>query len=220
MRTKTLLLAVAALAAGISYSEAQNVYSQNIVGYVNVVIAGGGNYTLIDNPLDNGNGNSATNMLNNLPKNSSISLWDNPSQSFLNVITKGPSVWSGDFPIPPGTAVFVKNGGAASPAITNTFVGSINVPITNSITLPANYSMLGSYVPYSTSDATTDTNINLANLPKNSILETWDVPSQSFLTVATKGPSSWSTTVPLSVGQGMFIFVKQATNVWTETLTQ
>src|ERR1017187_9483311 len=39
MRTKTLLIAVAALAAGILVSSAQT-YSQNVVGYYNVTIPG------------------------------------------------------------------------------------------------------------------------------------------------------------------------------------
>lgn len=59
---KTLLMAAAALAAGIITSQAQPVYSQNIVGYVNVPAAGG--YTAMDNPLSNNGNNSATNLFN------------------------------------------------------------------------------------------------------------------------------------------------------------
>jgi hypothetical protein len=58
MKTKTLLIAAAALAAGVITSQAQ-VYSQNIVGYVNVPAAAG--YTAMANPLGNGS-NSATNL--------------------------------------------------------------------------------------------------------------------------------------------------------------
>ena len=54
---KTLLIAAAALAAGVISSQAQ-VYSQNIVGYVNVPVNGG--YTAVTTPLDVGN-NSVTN---------------------------------------------------------------------------------------------------------------------------------------------------------------
>jgi|ERR1035437_1473212 hypothetical protein len=57
---KTLLIAAAALAAGIITSQAQPVYSQNIVGYVNVPAAAG--YTAMDNPLSNNGNNSATNL--------------------------------------------------------------------------------------------------------------------------------------------------------------
>ena len=52
MRTKTLLIAAAALAVGIISSEAQ-VYSQNVVGYVNVTVPSHG-YTFVGNQLQNG----------------------------------------------------------------------------------------------------------------------------------------------------------------------
>ncbi len=56
MRTKTLFIVAAALAAGLATSVAQqNVYSQNVVGYVNKVFTGGGNYTAIANPLNTTN---------------------------------------------------------------------------------------------------------------------------------------------------------------------
>jgi hypothetical protein len=62
MRTKTLLIATAAaLAAGIISSQAQ-VYSQNIVGYVNIPAKIG--YNIVANPLDNGADN-LTNVINN-----------------------------------------------------------------------------------------------------------------------------------------------------------
>jgi hypothetical protein len=63
MRTKTLLIATAAaLAAGIISSHAQAVYSQNIVGYVNIPAKSG--YVNIANPLDSG-ANTLTNVINN-----------------------------------------------------------------------------------------------------------------------------------------------------------
>lgn len=63
---KTLLIAAAALAASIISSEAQ-VYSQNIVGYVNIPTKPG--YTSMANPLGNGN-NSATNFFDTVSGNS------------------------------------------------------------------------------------------------------------------------------------------------------
>ena len=59
---KTLLIAAAALAAGVITSQAQ-VYSQNIVGYVNQPIANG--FNILGNPLDAASGNGVTNLINN-----------------------------------------------------------------------------------------------------------------------------------------------------------
>jgi hypothetical protein len=54
MRTKTLLLSAAAMAAGLVSSVAQsNVYSVNVVGYVNQVLPAG-TLVAVANPLDNG----------------------------------------------------------------------------------------------------------------------------------------------------------------------
>src|ERR1039457_1044177 len=54
MRTKTLLLSAAALlAAGFVSSQAQPVYSQNIVGYASVALTGG-QYNMMAVPFDLG----------------------------------------------------------------------------------------------------------------------------------------------------------------------
>src|ERR1035437_4778481 len=59
---KTLLMAAAALAAGIITSQAQPVYSQNVVGYINVVCPAN-SFSLIGNQLDTGS-NTLNNVLN------------------------------------------------------------------------------------------------------------------------------------------------------------
>src|SRR6266404_4522987 len=64
MRTTTkTLLGLAALAAGIATSMAQNVYSLNIVGYANVPAPVG--YAFHSNPLDASPSNLATNVIPN-----------------------------------------------------------------------------------------------------------------------------------------------------------
>jgi len=59
MRTKTLLIAAAALAVGVASSLAQT-YSQNVVGYYNVTIAAG-KYYILANQLINGSDPAQTN---------------------------------------------------------------------------------------------------------------------------------------------------------------
>src|SRR5580704_8349750 len=63
MRTKTLLLTAALVAAGVASSMAQsNVYSLNIVGYVNIPVTKGKLY-MLNNPFDTGTGNNISNVL-------------------------------------------------------------------------------------------------------------------------------------------------------------
>jgi len=61
MRTKTLLIAAAALAATVSVSQAQTVYSQNVVGYINLTLTNN-NLVMCANQLDTGS-NTLDNVL-------------------------------------------------------------------------------------------------------------------------------------------------------------
>jgi hypothetical protein len=134
MRTKTLLIATAAaLAAGIISSQAQ-VYSQNIVGYVNKTLTPG--FVNIDNPLDNSAGNSLTNIVpdtGNSLDGTLVYTW-NGSGYTIYTIDSGQPTGLGDFqdnnPLPsptinPGTLFYFDNNTAST--FTNTFVGTVHV---------------------------------------------------------------------------------------------
>jgi hypothetical protein len=227
MRTKTLVIAVAALAAGILASSAQT-YSQNIVGYANVVIAGNGQYTLLANPFDDGNGNYLTNILNSaLPIKSQVLTWD-PILTYTTIQKGGSPVnWPAGTAtqLPPGTGFFVRNGnpGSGAPALTNTFVGTV-IPLNgSSVTndIGVGYTLQGSVIPYAGNIATVglnggDTNLDYGHgLTRKSQLLTWD-PVLTYTTVQKGGPVlgpwTWGGTATIGVGQGFFI-----NNVGTDT---
>ncbi|MFO1477018.1 MAG: hypothetical protein U1F98_10255 [Verrucomicrobiota bacterium] len=213
MRTKTLLIAAATIAAGIASSMAQStVYSVNLVGYINTPIVGASKYTLIANPFDNGAGNTLTSLVDStgaLPNKSQVLLWTGSGYSGYS---KSGGTWSGNPAIPQSTGFFVKNGIATSPNLTNLFVGTC--PSSNSVALPAGYTLSGGLIPFS-GDLTTDTNINLGTtLPNKSQLLTWSTASQSFTGVSKSG-GSWGGTLPVVAGQGFFINAKSATT-WTQ----
>jgi hypothetical protein len=173
MRTKTLLLSAAALlAAGIVSSQAQAVYSQNIVGYASVVLQPGV-YEMIANPFTNGN-NSASNVLTGLQGGENVSIWNGHGYYQYNYLGLGNGTGAGGISdwqdistptnipgdvalpppnqsyvfaptpvLPPGQAFFVQNLGSAE---TNTFTGV--VATTNSVALaPGVYTMLASAIP-------------------------------------------------------------------------
>jgi hypothetical protein len=87
VRTKTPLLAAAALfTAGYTSIQAQ-VYSQNVVGYANVVTPGnGGNNYLISVPFAMGVSNGANEIWPNgaLPDGSQILLWNPNTSSYMD----------------------------------------------------------------------------------------------------------------------------------------
>ena len=137
MRTQKLLVAVATLAVGIATSMAQ-VYSQNIVGYVNVPVNTG--FNLIANPLT-----AATNTLSSLFPNASIgdTIYKYNGSGFDSSVYFG--FWSPDMTLIPGEGVFYNNGGASN---TVTFTGTVSTgSLTNDI--PAGFSIRSSQVPQS-----------------------------------------------------------------------
>jgi hypothetical protein len=90
---KTLLIAAATLAAGVIAAQAQAVYSQNIVGYVNTVLPGGA-MTLISNPLLGPNGtNDAEQVLSSLVGGETLLIWNN--HGYYAYIYNGAGVGTG-----------------------------------------------------------------------------------------------------------------------------
>lgn len=149
MRTKVLLLAAALTAAGIASSLAQsNVYSVNVVGYVNTVLPTG--YSIINNPLDatSSGGNSVSNLFKGLIDSGATSVtvlswtgtgtapnqyddlagaWGNPNQQLI-----------------PGQGFYFRNQ-TGSPK-TNTFVGEVKQGAL-SVPLPNLWNLVASPVP-------------------------------------------------------------------------
>jgi hypothetical protein len=201
---KTLVLAAAALTAGLLTASAQNVYSVNIVGYVNRPIQGNDNFTLIANPL-----NSPTNTYEfllkpTLPPNWQVLKWNGSSFDGATRIAFGTG-WSpstaGTNSLNPGEAVFIK-APAGAPAITNTFVGEVMVgSFTNN--LPAGFSMIGNII----ADGGPVTNLNFFPPVSSQVLR-WKEDGiggyDGFTRIAFG--SGWSPSVPsINVGQGFFV---------------
>jgi hypothetical protein len=222
MRTKSLLLAAAALAAGVLSSQAQTVYSANIVGYVNTALPSG--YSLVNNPLLNSDGtNGAENVFASLQPFDSLLIWNGTGYTAYSY--QGPGSWidSNGNPIAapnvsPGGAVFYQNnsGGAES----NTFVGT--VLLTNSISLGAGYSFVASTVPVSA--PADSTNYSLPFQAFDSVLF-WN--GSGYTAYSYQGPGSWidangnPTNAPvIGVGQGFFYQNNSgAAETWAQNVT-
>jgi hypothetical protein len=138
MRTKALLIAAAAMAVGVVSSKAQ-VYSQNIVGYVNNPVPAG--WSIQSAPFDAANGDSITNLVNNAPTSgpgtgpldgSYLYVWTGSSFTTYTFDSTQPTgiADAADLnplpgPIlPPGTSFFIDN---LTGATTNTYVGTVHI---------------------------------------------------------------------------------------------
>lgn len=132
-----------------------NVYSLNVVGYVNVSTKGGGNFNMIANPLNNAN-NNISNLFSGFAQDGDqVYRWNSTIQDLDGTIPtfNGPAqTWNPNLVLKPGEGVFYLNAGVDR---TNTFVGEVlQGSITNPIAFGAvavlgggNFNSYGSTVP-------------------------------------------------------------------------
>jgi hypothetical protein len=211
MRTKTILLSAAVLAAGLSASLAQSVFSVNAVGYVNVTVVGG--YTLICNPL-NGTNNLLSTVIPAPPDGTTVLKWDPATQRFGSPFTYLDGVgWLPDGTVLPGEGFFINTGGAAT---TLTFVGEVpQGSLSNP--LSANYTLISSIVPQSVSLA--DPTVSFPAQDGDTLLR-WNSATQRFNDPFTYLDGiGWLPTDPIpAVGEGFF-YNTQTARAWTRTFS-
>jgi hypothetical protein len=160
MRTKTLLIAAAALAAGVITSQAQNVYSANVVGYVNLTIKPG--YNLLTAQLVDSSASTSINVIltnsADLTDGSTFFAWNDGAQDFTEAAnwvsgaSGGPAWYNGDYSdfaadtAARGISFFIYNVGTSD--ATMTLVGEVPQGTNNASVPPAN-SFLADFVPAS-----------------------------------------------------------------------
>jgi hypothetical protein len=160
-----------------------NVYSLNVVGYVNVPLVSG--YTLVTAQLSGTNNGIATVMGSNFPSGVSVFKWNAASQSLGN-----PDTWYNTDVAPaagwydsnnnPSTSTLSLGEGffVNSPAATNvTFIGTVS-QATNTIPVGIGYSFVGLSVPLA-SDLTTNSTYALPSIPNLSVF-TFDTVGQKY----------------------------------------
>jgi hypothetical protein len=220
MRTKTLLCA-AALAAGVATSMAQsNVYSLNVVGYVNVATLGGGNFNMIANPLNNTN-NSITNLFATAQDGDQIYRWNVGIQDLdptIYTYATFSHTWDGNFVLSPGEGVFYLNAGVNA---TNTFVGEvIQGPYTNHIVGSGNFNAIGSSVPIGGSHTNATDQLSYSDGDQ---VYTWKTSVQdldpNIATYATFSHSWDNTAIQVPPGIGFFYLGAGPNLTWVRNFT-
>jgi hypothetical protein len=222
MKAKSLLIAGAALAASLMTSKAQ-VYSQNIVGYINVPVPTG--YSIVGNQLDldgTGTNNTVTTVLgtNSVPVGLQVLTWNGSAfsiDSFSILPRHTTPSWSNPtLPLNPGTGFFVYNPGT----VTNiTEVGNVIVGTnSNPQLVSAGYSLLGAVSPVG---GDLVTNLDYTPSIGDQVLtygsSGYSISTYSILPRHTT--PSWSPGVPqISVGQGFFLSTTNTSPNWTQIL--
>jgi len=221
MRTKTLLCA-AALAAGVASSMAQ-VYSLNVVGYVNVPTLGGSRFNMMATPLNKTN-NNLTNLFSVAQDGDAIFTWDANIQDLAGTIYTYSSFlhsWDGNRNLNPGEGFFYLNSGNNA---TNTFVGDV---IQGSYTNPvailggSSFNCLGSSIPIGGSHTNATVGINPQD---GDAVFVWDANAQDLSSqIATYSTflHAWDNTIiPVNPGSGFFYLGSGGNqNPWVRSFT-
>jgi hypothetical protein len=211
MKSKALLIAAAALAAGVMTSQAQ-VYSQNIVGYINVPLTTG--YNLVANQLDvDGTGTNNgifTTIGTNLPNGTKVLSWNGGGYSSATFASAS-GKWIGNNSVisnsmNPGNGFFIN----VAAATNVTFVGNV-ITGTNSYPITVGYQIVAPSGPVA---GTIDTT-NGYNPSKGDKLLVWNGGGYASKTYT---GSTWVGGDPqLTVGQAVFLNAS-SNNVWTQIL--
>jgi hypothetical protein len=142
MRTKTLLLTAALTAAGVATSMAQ-VYSVNMVGYINASIPTG--FSMLANQLNGSPDNQVVNLIPAPPENTAVFKF-NAGTGGYDSITFVDGAWEGDLlnmTLSPGEGVFI----SADTAFTQTFVGEVQ--LNSTVPVATGFSIISSALPQS-----------------------------------------------------------------------
>jgi len=212
MRTK-LIAAAALLAAGVATSMAQsNVYSLNIVGYVNVPIAG--SLTAIGNPLRAGTPADRLDQVVPYADGNNIQIWNGAAWDVWGMDSLSATGWinpaGGDaaltsLPIVGAGKGFFYGNNIGTTNVT--FVGEVRTG-TNTITIPGGLTPLSSPIPYGGLVSTGPLNLQVQdgdNIQKWTGVS-WAVYGRDSLSgtgwIAPNGSDGPEPT--LNVGQGFF----------------
>jgi len=208
MRTKTLLLTAALVAAGAASSMAQ-VYSVNVVGYINKALPKG--FYMLANQLDNKAGNKIVDLIPTPPDNTFVYKFKPSNGSFIIIdYLEG---WEGDdlnMTLNPGEGVFISSPAAQSVTFVGEVVNSSSIPVIQG------FNVYSSVVPQS---APIDTLGYVANdgdfvyqlkatggFKVNDYLEGWE------------GDDNGTAPTP-AIGESFYIYNPNAAKAWTRTFT-
>lgn len=228
MRTKSLVLAAVLSAAGVASSLAQ-VYSVNVVGYINLTLSPGLN--LITVQLKGTNQNVNTLLGSTSPviaENSLLFTWNAAGQRYDNAQISGGGIWydpgSGNpssVTLSPGQAFFIQNAGTAN--VTLTLVGEVPTG-PNAVSIANGLGFYGDPAPVSQDILT-----NGFPVADNDLLYTWNTAGQRWNNALigagpTPGPAAWydsgglPVVVAPLVGQG-FVVSHAGATTWNRTFT-
>jgi hypothetical protein len=203
---------------------AQNVYSLNVVGYINLSLTNGLN--LIANQLD-ADGTLTNNTIagifsTNMPNATRVLAFDPSSGNFQSSLYSASSQkWSGNATVQgfinsylaPGKGVFVQIPAAATAPVNLTLVGQV-IQGTNAVPVVAGLQTLSSIPPISGGLVTA---LGFPSVKLDKYLQ-WDPVSGNYITHTYNG-SVWTLGEPTPAVGSAFFYNAKAAATWTQAFT-
>jgi len=240
MRTKTMLIsALLGALSSVSVMAQTNVYSLNVVGYINVSIPP--QWSILTCPLQCLPDNTLNTLLPNTngyfnqvspPLHTLVYAWT-PGQGYLvqeeavttNANASGWRTGGADIALTPGSAVFIYN--PFSTALSNTWVGTVTSGTNLVNPLLPGWNLVGSILPAS-GDLVTTSLISLTNGQKQDLLYTYDPVLSWAEYLYNAADAAWTAggvtndPVTTNITQGFFYynttrFVTATNNGWVES---
>jgi len=202
MRTKVLALTAAISAIGAAAMA--DVYSVNVVGFVNKSLPGG--YSFLSVPLKATNDTVAT-IFPSVPNGSFVLTWDAARQTYNNAVTYDTDIFGGwedpALTLADGQGFFLNLPTAGAPH-TITFVGEVRQGDALTTQLARGYTMAGSQVPQSGGIQTV-----LGYVPSNGdFVLAWNGTAQTWknaITYDTDIFGGWEVEPVLDIAEGVFM---------------
>lgn len=227
MRIKSIILGAALIAAGALSSQAQsNVYSLNVVGYVNVPLYAVGpvasNFTFFANPLDadgTGTNNTVTNVFGtNLPFGSIVYKFAGGAWSGFTYGKKGG--WNGlTASLNPGEAVFVSLPSGSTPTNIVCAGTVLQGTLTNTNVLNG-FSAWSSIAPVSSHIDTVGNGGAQYTPTVGDIYYSWDNTNQTWVSFTFGKKGGFNGNDPLvAPGTGLFLSTTNPAPSWVQTFT-
>ena len=215
------------MAASLASSMAQNVYSLNVVGYVNVTCLPG--FNPISNPLDAtmggtvANGNYITNILaTGIPNGCTLAQFNTATIQYGSASTYSTrtSTWGSPFNMPPGLGVMFHN--IATTNVVLTFTGQVEQGsyTVGTLTGPNAFTLMGSPVPLGGDVTNLTTYLGLA-AGNGDIIQTFNTSSIQWSGSSSYSTrtSKWNNALTINPGQGFMYHSVTATKTWVSNFT-
>ncbi len=221
MKKITATLLGTLIASSAALAQTNQVLSRNAVGYVKINVPASNSLALVSNPfvaLDEGSAR-ITNVFASLVNNSTVSVWNEASQSYLNYAKNSRGGWVGTgvttVQFARADAAFIRSAGTSTVFFMGEVPDSTTAPTTTQ-SRAAGITMLGN--PYPVEVAVTNSSIGLS-LPAGGTISIWNSVSNKYDNFAKNSRGAWVGTITATIkpGDGLVIRATNATANFSTT---